>query len=135
MFSFNYTFANCFKYVFISAELSSRDNEIQKLNAEAARTKEFEKIVQRQSFELDQLKQNNHADENNKIEIRNLQNALDSSKKELESQRILVADFKGKLEDLNKQLTESKQLTNSKSSNDSFLVRSSWPFPFDLIVQ
>ena len=86
--------------------------------------------MQRQTFELEQLKkqlieqqQNNHAEESNKIEIRNLQNALDSSKKELEAQRTLVSDFKSKVEDLNKQLTESKQLTNSKaSSGDSFLV-------------
>lgn len=80
--------------------------------------------MQRQSFELEQLKQNNHAEESSKIEIRNLQNALDSSKKELESQRILVADFKANLEDLNRQLAESKQLTNSKSSSDNFLVSS-----------
>lgn len=85
--------------------------------------------MQRQTFEVEQLKkqlneqqQNNHADESNKIEIRNLQNALDSSKKELEAQRALVNDFKAKADDLNKQLAESKQLTNSKSSGDSFLV-------------
>lgn len=114
-------------------ELTNRDSEIQKLSAEAARGKELDKIVQRQTFEVEQLKkqineqqQNNHADESNKIEIRNLQNALDSSKKELEAQRVLVNDFKSKADDLTKQLSESKQLTNSKSSGDSFLV--SWKF-------
>lgn len=88
-----------------------------------------DKVVQRQSFDLEQLKkqlidqeQNNHAEESNKIEIRNLQNALDSSKKELESQRMLVSDYKAKQDDLNKQLAESKQITNSKASGDSFLV-------------
>lgn len=81
------------------------------------------------TFELEQLKkqlsehlQNNHAAEENKIEIKNLQNALDSSEKELEAQRVLVNDSKVKLEDLNQQLSESKQLTNSKSSGDNFLV-------------
>lgn len=111
--------------------MTNRDGDIQKLNVDVARAKELDKVVQRQTFELEQVKkqlsdhlQNNHADEN-KIEIRNLQNALDSSKKELEAQRALVNDYKVKLEDLNQQLTESKQLTNSKSSGDSFLVSSS----------
>jgi small-conductance mechanosensitive channel len=83
-----------------------------------------------QTFDLEQLKkqisdqnQHKHAEESNKIEMRNLQNALDSSKKELEAQRALVTDYKVKLDDLTKQLTESKQLTNSKASGDSFLVR------------
>lgn len=109
--------------------MADRNNEIQTLNAEFTRAKELDKIVQRQTFDLEQLKkqlseqqQNNHADESNKIEIRNLQNALDSSKKELEAQRVVVSDYKGKLDDLSKQLTESKQLTNSKASGDSFLV-------------
>lgn len=109
--------------------MTNRDNEIQKLTAEAARAKDMDKLVQRQTFDLEQLKKqlgeqqqlNNHADEN-KIEIRNLQNALDSSKKELEAQRVLVTDYKVKLEDLNKQLSESKQLTNTKASGESFLV-------------
>jgi small-conductance mechanosensitive channel len=121
-------FVSQFFFVF-GSELTNRDNEIQKLNAEIVRGKEADKIVQRQTFEVEQLKtqlieqqQNNHADESNKIEIRNLQNALDSSKKELEAQRVLVNDFKSKADDLNKQLSESKKLTNSKSSGDSFLV-------------
>lgn len=64
--------------------------------------------------------QSNHAEEH-KIEIKNLQNALDSSKKELEAQRMLVNDYKIKIEDLSKQVIESKQLTQ-KSGGDSFLV-------------
>lgn len=112
-------------------DLSNRDSEIQKLSLEAARAKELESVVQRQTFELEQAKkqlsdqqQNNHAEESSKIEIRNLQNALDSSKKELDAQRIHVGDYKAKVDDLNKQLTESKQITNSKTAGDSFLVRS-----------
>jgi len=108
------------------AELTNREGEIQKLTGEVARSKELDKVIQRQTYELEQLKQqlveqqhNNHAEESNKIEIRNLQNALDSSKKELESQCGAVSDYKGKVEDLSKQLAESKQLTKS---GDSFLV-------------
>lgn len=126
-----------FKRLPFFPELSSRDGEIQKLNVDITRSKELDKVVQRQTFELEQLKkqlndqqQNNHAEENNKIEIRNLQNALDSSKKELEAQRVLVTDYKVKLDDLTKQLTESKQLTNSKSAGDSFLVRKTIFFQF-----
>lgn len=63
--------------------------------------------------------QNNHAEEN-KIEFKNLQNALDSSKKELEAQRMIVNDYKMKVEDLSKQVVESKQLT--QKPGDSFLV-------------
>lgn len=109
--------------------MTNRDSEIQKLNADLLHAKELEKIVQRQTFDLEQLKkqlseqqQNNHADESNKIEIRNLQNALDSSKKELEAQQKLVSDYKVKLDDLNNQLVESKQLTHTESSGQSFLV-------------
>lgn len=104
---------------------------MQKLSLEATRAKELDSVVQRQTFELEQAKkqlsdqqQNNHAEESSKIEIRNLQNALDSSKKELDAQRIHVGDYKAKVDDLNKQLTESKQITNSKSAGDSFLVSS-----------
>lgn len=68
----------------------------------------------------DQHQNNNHADESNKIDRRNLQNALDSSTKELEAHRILVNDYKKKLDDLSKQLVESKQLTHK--SGDNFLV-------------
>lgn len=104
-------------------DVSNRDGEIQKLNAEVTRVKD---ILQRQTVEVDQLKQqvneyhqNNHAEENNKIEIRNLQNALDSSKKELEAQSALIVDYKRKLEDLSKQL-EAKSA--QKAAGDNFLL-------------
>lgn len=115
--------------IFSFQDVTNRDAEIQKLSLEAALAKELDGIVQRQTFELEQAKkllseqqQNNHAEESSKIEIRNLQNALDSSKKELDAQRIHVSDYKAKLDDLNKQLSESKQITNSKTAGDSFLV-------------
>lgn len=99
-------------------ELANREAEVQSLD----------KTIQMQTYDLGQLRQqltelqqNNHAEENNKIEIRNLQNALDSTKKELDSQRAVADDYKMKIDDLSKQLAESKQLTNLKSG-DSFLV-------------
>lgn len=81
-------------------------------------------ILQRQAVEKDQISQQLHTLQNNdetKIEIKNLQNALDSSKKELEAQRMLVNEYKIKIEDLGKQVTESKLLTQ-KTGGDSFLV-------------
>jgi hypothetical protein len=87
---------------------------------EVARVKE---VLQRQTIEMEKLNeqhQNNHADENNKIEIRNLQNALDSSKKELEAQKVLNNDYKKKTDDLSKQLADAKQ--SLQKSGDSFLV-------------
>lgn len=110
--------------------MTTRDSDIQELNVDATRAKELDKVVQRQTLEVEQLKkqlseqqQSKQFEENNKIEIRNLQNALDSSKKELEAQHASTADFKKQIEDLKKQLAESQQLTKSNStSGDSFLV-------------
>jgi chromosome segregation ATPase len=92
------------------------------LGSELAHAKD---ILQRQTIEKEQMNQQlnslqiNHAEEN-KIEFKNLQNALDSSKKELEAQRMIVNDYKMKIEDLSKQVVENKQLT--QKSGDSFLV-------------
>lgn len=103
------------------SDLSSRDSEIQKLNNDIVNVKD---ILQRQAVEKDQISQQLKTLQNNeetKIEIKNLQNALDSSKKELEAQRMLVNEYKMKIEDLGKQVMESKLLTQ-KSGGDSFLV-------------
>lgn len=109
------------KFFFLHLDLSNRDNEIQKLNNDIVHVKD---ILQRQAVEKDQMSQQLSSLQNNeetKIEIKNLQNALDSSKKELESQRMLVNEYKMKIEDLSKQVMESKLLTQ-KSGGDSFLV-------------
>ena len=86
----------------------------------------MEKSFAVQKRDLDQLneklsaqQQNNHVDENNKIEIKNLQNALDSSKKEQEGQKGLVTELKKTVEELNKQLADSKQSSLKKDENDS----------------
>ena len=111
------------------SDLSTRETELQKLTTEVARTKDVEKLYTVQKYDLEQLKiqlvdqeKSNHAEEKSKIEIRNLQNALDSSKKELEAQRAQAQELKAKAEDLSKQMVESRLMTNSKQTEDSFLV-------------
>ncbi|XP_070509386.1 putative leucine-rich repeat-containing protein DDB_G0290503 isoform X2 [Chironomus tepperi] len=104
---------------------ATRESESKKLNAEISHIQE---IFQRQIVEIDQLKHqlndqrqiNIHTDESNKIEIRNLQNELDSRNKELDVNKALVNDYKKKLDDLNKQIVDSKQLANK--SGDNFLM-------------
>ena len=115
-----------FLNVCIFLDNSTRDSELQKLQNELTRLKEVEKAFAVQKRELDQLseklsaqQQNNHVDENNKIEIKNLQNALDSSKKEQEGQKGLVTELKKTVEELNKQLADSKQSSLKKDENDS----------------
>lgn len=109
-------------FFLLNLDLSNRESEIQKLNNEIVHVKD---MLQRQANEKDQMSQqlstiqSNHAEES-KIEIKNLQNALDSSKKELEAQRMLVNEYKLRIEDLGKQVMESKQLT--QKSGDNFLV-------------
>lgn len=124
-------FCFCFFLLFIDvhSDLSTRETELQKLTTEVTRTKDVEKLYTVQKYDLEQLKlqladqeKSNHAEEKNKIEIRNLQNALDSSKKELEAQRAQAQDFKLKSEELSKQMVESRLLTNTKQTEDSFLV-------------
>ncbi|CAO1406429.1 unnamed protein product [Diamesa serratosioi] len=111
-------------------DLSTRETELQKLTTEVSRTKDIEKLYTVQKYDLEQLKKqlddqekSNHAEEKNKTEIRNLQNALDSSKKELEAQRAQAQDFKSKAEELSKQMVESRLMTNSKQTEDSFLLK------------
>lgn len=107
-------------------DIATRESECKKLSAEISRIQE---IFQRQTVEIDQLEHqlneqrqnNNHADESNKIEIKNLQNELDSRNKELDVNKALVNDYKKKLDDLNKQLADSKQLAHHKSG-DNFLM-------------
>lgn len=118
-----------FLFIDVHSELSTRETELQKLTTEVSRTKDIEKLYTSQKYDMEQLKiqladqeKINIAEEKNKIEIRNLQNALDSSKKELEAQRAQAQDFKIKAEELSKQMVESRLLTNSKQTEDSFLV-------------
>lgn len=115
-------------------ELQHMNAETQRLRADAACKEEYEKIFEMRNYELEQLKaqvneQNtkaNHLDDSSKVEIRNLQNALDSSRKELSVGKAQLAEkdstlntYKtqmdqqsSKISELEQQITESKEINN-----------------------
>lgn len=101
------------------------DGDLAKLNADNQRLRAEEQLYARQKYDLEQLKiqvaeqssKANHLDDSSKVEIRNLQNALDSSKKELSVCRSEFSDHKVKIEECNKLIAELKSsvdLSNSK---------------------
>lgn len=95
--------------------------EMQQLRVVASQKDELAKSCQQQGFEVDQLKvqlgelqlkqkqaaaTSNQVEESSKVEIRNLQNALDSSKTELGVCRTELGTSKTKLADQEQQLKE-----------------------------
>ncbi|XP_058823494.1 ribosome-binding protein 1 isoform X1 [Topomyia yanbarensis] len=108
-------------------DIGAYENELQQLRVVANQKDELVKTCQQQSYELEQLKAQvdelqakqkqaaaavasaaavkNQVEENSKVEIRNLQNALDSSKTELVVCRTDLADSKNKLVDREQQAT------------------------------
>lgn len=96
------------------------NNEIQRLRTECQRKEEIEKLFAMKKFELEQLevrlteqsKQSNQIEDSSKVEIRNLQNALDSTKTELQLARNEMADSKmdysKRADELNSQLANLK---------------------------
>ncbi|XP_062562115.1 golgin subfamily B member 1 isoform X2 [Armigeres subalbatus] len=129
-------------------ELKTYENEAKQLRAVAVQNEELVATCQQQNYELEQLnaqvgelqnkqKQaaavmaattaaNTQAEESSKVEIRNLQNALDSSKTELTVYRSELAEYKlkhaeqeqhtkelrAREEDLQKQIEEQKAKNN-----------------------
>lgn len=104
-----------------------RQNEADMANVNAMNQRLIaeEQMYIRQKYDLEQLKleiaeqssKANHLDDSSKVEIRNLQNALDSSKKELSLCRTEFSDQKLKLDESNKQIAELKsalELSNTK---------------------
>lgn len=121
---------------------------MQQLRVVASQKDELVKTCQQQSFEIEQLKGQldelqakqkqaaaaaaaaaavkNQVEENNKVEIRNLQNALDSSKTELVVCRTELVDYRSKLADHEQQLQElrcreenlQKQIEEQKAKNN-----------------
>lgn len=95
--------------------------ENQRLRAECTRKDEYEKLFAIQKFDLEQLearmaeqsKANNHLDDASKVEIRNLQNALDSTKAELSLTRKDVTESNKLVNDLTAQLNELKRAQES----------------------
>uniref|UniRef100_U5EQN6 Putative ribosome binding protein 1 log a dog n=1 Tax=Corethrella appendiculata TaxID=1370023 RepID=U5EQN6_9DIPT len=108
----------------LKQDIANKENEIKRLTLDVNRSKdEFNKKQTLQNYEIEQLKQqlndlqtkqkqtiaaNNHIDENNKVEIRNLQNALDSTKTELQSYRNEMTDYKSKISDYEQKIVELK---------------------------
>lgn len=104
--------------------------EIQRLHGECTRKDEYEKLFAIQKYDLEQLearvaeqnKANNHLDDTSKVEIRNLQNALDSTKSELTLSRKELADGNNTVGDLTAQLADLKRIqeTNNQTSHEKY---------------
>ncbi|XP_055541449.1 putative leucine-rich repeat-containing protein DDB_G0290503 isoform X2 [Wyeomyia smithii] len=135
-------------------DIGAYESELQQLRVVANQKDELVKTCQQQSYELEQLKGQmdelqakqkqaaaavaaaavvkNQVEENNKVEIRNLQNALDSSKTELVVCRTEIVDYRSKLADHEKQLQElrsreedlQQQIEEQRSKNNDQLALS-----------
>uniref|UniRef100_A0AAG5CTZ8 Ribosome receptor lysine/proline rich domain-containing protein n=1 Tax=Anopheles atroparvus TaxID=41427 RepID=A0AAG5CTZ8_ANOAO len=129
-------------------KLTAYENELHQLRMELAQKDELSKTCQQQSYENEQLKAelqakqkqaavaasaaaaaavaNSQADESNRVEIRNLQNALDSTKSKLEVYRTELVECKSLLTDYKQQANElkakeeqlQKQLDEQRQKND-----------------
>ncbi|XP_058128923.1 interaptin isoform X3 [Anopheles coustani] len=129
-------------------KLTAYENELHQLRLELGQKDELSKTCQQQSYENEQLKAelqakqkqavaaasaaaaaavaNSQADESNRVEIRNLQNALDSTKSKLEVYRTELVECKSLLTDYKQQANElkareeqlQKQLDEQRQKND-----------------
>ncbi|XP_055541447.1 putative leucine-rich repeat-containing protein DDB_G0290503 isoform X1 [Wyeomyia smithii] len=134
-------------------DIGAYESELQQLRVVANQKDELVKTCQQQSYELEQLKGQmdelqakqkqaaaavaaaavvkNQVEENNKVEIRNLQNALDSSKTELVVCRTEIVDYRSKLADHEKQLQElrsreedlQQQIEEQRSKNNDLRMK------------
>ncbi|XP_053693226.1 kinectin isoform X2 [Sabethes cyaneus] len=135
-------------------DINAYESELQQLRVVASQKDELVKTCQQQSYEIEQIKAQmddlqakqkqaaaavaaaaavkNQVEENNKVEIRNLQNALDSSKTELVVCRTELVDYRSKLADHEQQLQElrcreedlQKQIEEQKAKNNEQAVSS-----------
>lgn len=98
--------------------------ENQHLRAECQRKEEYEKLFAIQKYDLEQLearmaeqsKANSQIDDNSKVEIRNLQNALDSTKTELTLSRNDLSESTKRVAELTAQLNELKKSFDAQSA-------------------
>uniref|UniRef100_A0AAG5CTP6 Ribosome receptor lysine/proline rich domain-containing protein n=1 Tax=Anopheles atroparvus TaxID=41427 RepID=A0AAG5CTP6_ANOAO len=134
-------------------KLTAYENELHQLRMELAQKDELSKTCQQQSYENEQLKAelqakqkqaavaasaaaaaavaNSQADESNRVEIRNLQNALDSTKSKLEVYRTELVECKSLLTDYKQQANElkakeeqlQKQLDEQRQKNDNLRTK------------
>ncbi|XP_031636294.1 putative leucine-rich repeat-containing protein DDB_G0290503 isoform X2 [Contarinia nasturtii] len=92
------------------------NGEVLRLRSECQRKEELEKLYALKTYEFEQLesrlneqnKQSNQIEDSSKVEIRNLQNALDSTKTELTLSRNELAESSKRIGELNSQLSELK---------------------------
>uniref|UniRef100_A0A182MQ99 Ribosome receptor lysine/proline rich domain-containing protein n=1 Tax=Anopheles culicifacies TaxID=139723 RepID=A0A182MQ99_9DIPT len=129
-------------------ELTAYENDLRQLRLELSQKDELSQTCQQQSYEIDQLKAElqakqkqavaaasaaaaaahatSQADESNRVEIRNLQNALDSTKSKLEVYRNELVECKSLMTDYKQQTNElkakeeqlQKQLEEQRQKND-----------------
>lgn len=104
------------------------NGEVLRLRGECQRKEELEKLYALKTYEFEQLesrlneqnKQSNQIEDSSKVEIRNLQNALDSTKTELTLSRNELADSSKRIGELNSQLSELK---SSHEEENTTVVR------------
>lgn len=97
--------------------------ENQQLRAECQRKDEYEKLFAIQKYECESLearlaeqnKATNQMDDNSKVEIRNLQNALDSTKAELTQRSTELTDGQTRVVELTNELAELKKSFESEA--------------------
>ena len=100
------------------------NGELLRLRNEGQRKEELEKLYALKTYEFEQLesrlneqnKQSNQIEDSSKVEIRNLQNALDSTKTELTLSRTELADSSKRIGELNSQLSDLKSTYEAENS-------------------
>lgn len=108
----------------INLDLDSCKAENQKLRTDLKISEDelnrYKYDIEQFNLQIEQLKQqlskaaaNNHIEDLNKVEIRNLQNALDSKKTELKSLFDELNEYKIQNESLNSQILNFKQQINN----------------------
>ncbi|XP_055315743.1 ribosome-binding protein 1 isoform X2 [Sitodiplosis mosellana] len=105
-------------------EIAYLNGEVLRLRNECQRKDELEKLYAMKTYEFEQLesrlneqnKQSNQIEDSSKVEIRNLQNALDSTKTELTLSRNELADSSKRIGDLNSQLSDLKSTYEAENS-------------------
>lgn len=102
------------------ADVGHLKGENQHLRAECQRKDEYEKLFAIQKYDLEQLEARmaeQSKDDSSKVEIRNLQNALDSTKTELTISRNELAESTKRISELNTQLSELKSSFDAENAN------------------
>ncbi|XP_035900407.1 ribosome-binding protein 1 isoform X1 [Anopheles stephensi] len=134
-------------------ELTAYENDLRQLRLELSQKDELSQTCQQQSYEIEQLKAElqakqkqavaaasaaaaaahatSQADESNRVEMRNLQNALDSTKSKLEVYRNELVECKSLMTDYKQQTNElkakeeqlQKQLEEQRQKNDNLRTK------------